>query len=88
MLTNSLRMKHLSPSRIYKNIMDSVNKRGPAFRQVFDYCYSYKQFWHERGKATPICDKIVFNKIRALLGGKIRYSVTRKECSKFSNEKF
>jgi long-subunit acyl-CoA synthetase (AMP-forming) len=25
--------------RIYKNIIDSVNKRGPSFQKVFEFCY-------------------------------------------------
>jgi long-chain acyl-CoA synthetase len=61
--------------RIYKNIIDSVNKRGPAFKKVFEYCYEYKRYWMERGRNTPVCDKIVFNKIRALLGGRMRYVI-------------
>ena len=59
--------------RIYKNIMDSVAKRGPSFKKVFEYCYAYKLYWMKRGKETPICDKIVFNKIRALLGGNMKF---------------
>ncbi len=61
--------------RIYKNITDSVNKRGAAFKKVFEYCYEYKKYWLMRGRATPVCDMIVFNKIRALLGGKMRYVI-------------
>jgi long-subunit acyl-CoA synthetase (AMP-forming) len=25
--------------RIYKNIIDSVNKRGTSFQKVFEFCY-------------------------------------------------
>ena len=59
--------------RIRKNIKDSVSKRGPAFQKVFDYCYAYKHYWTKRGRATPICDRVVFNKIRALLGGSMDF---------------
>ena len=48
-------------------------KRGPAFQKVFDYCYAYKHYWTKRGRATPICDRVVFNKIRALLGGSMDF---------------
>ena len=61
--------------RIYKNISDSVVKRGPAFAKIFDYCYEYKRYWMKRQRGTPICDRIVFNKIRALLGGNMRYVI-------------
>ena len=53
--------------------MDSVKKRGPAFEKIFAYCYSYKNYWMKKGRSTPICDKIVFNKIRALLGGNMHF---------------
>ncbi|XP_059098131.1 fatty acid CoA ligase Acsl3-like [Tigriopus californicus] len=59
--------------RIYKNILDSVSKRGPSFQKVFNFCYEYKRYWMKRGRGTPICDKIVFNKIRSLLGGKMDF---------------
>lgn len=61
------------PSRIYKNILDSVSKRGANFQKVFNFCYEYKHYWMKRGRGTPICDKIVFNKIRSLLGGKMDF---------------
>eukprot|EP00094_Tigriopus_californicus_P009180 TCALIF_08850-PA protein Name:"Similar to ACSL3 Long-chain-fatty-acid--CoA ligase 3 (Homo sapiens)" AED:0.14 eAED:0.14 QI:0/0/0/0.85/1/1/7/0/432 len=32
-----------------------------------------KRYWMKRGRGTPICDKIVFNKIRSLLGGKMDF---------------
>ena len=59
--------------RIYKNILDSVDKRGPNFRKIFEFCFNYKLFWVKRGMNTPILDKIVFNKIKALLGGKMDF---------------
>merc|ERR1719513_67240 len=62
--------------RIYKNIIDSVNKRGTNFQKVFEFCYRYKLYWSRNNKATPIVDKIVFNKIKKLLGGKMRFAIT------------
>jgi len=62
--------------RIYKNIIDSVNKRGTNFQKVFEFCYRYKLYWTRSGSTTPIVDKIVFNKIKALLGGKMRFAIT------------
>merc|ERR1712228_554812 len=56
--------------RIYKNIIDSVNKRGSNFQKVFEFCYRYKLYWTKSGCNTPIIDKIIFNKIKALLGGR------------------
>lgn len=62
--------------RIYKNIIDSVNKRGVNFQKVFEFCYRYKLYWTRSGNQTPIVDRIVFNKIKALLGGKMRFAIT------------
>jgi len=62
--------------RIYKNIIDSVNKRGNNFQKVFEFCYRYKLYWRRAGKETPIVDRIVFNKIKALLGGRMRFAIT------------
>ena len=59
--------------RIYKNIIDSVDKRGPTFRKIFEFCFNYKLYWYKRGFNTPIIDKIVFSKIKALLGGKMNF---------------
>jgi len=62
--------------RIFKNIMDSVNKRGKNFQKVFDFCYRYKLYWSKSNKPTPVVDKVVFNKIKALLGGRMRFAIT------------
>ena len=62
--------------RIYKNIIDSVNKRGTNFQKVFEFCYRYKLYWTKSGCNTPIIDKIIFNKIKALLGGRMRFVIT------------
>jgi len=61
--------------RIYKNITDSVKKRGPVFERVFKFCVDYKLWWYKRGRETPLVDRLVFNKIRALLGGHMRFII-------------
>merc|ERR1719348_607876 len=62
--------------RIYKNIIDSVNKRGANFQKVFEFCYRYKLYWTRQGMGTPLVDRLVFNKIKALLGGKMRFVIS------------
>jgi len=62
--------------RIYKNIIDSVNKRGTNFQKAFEFCYRYKLYWSRNNQKTPVVDKIVFNKIKSLLGGRMRFAIT------------
>merc|ERR1719192_2866460 len=62
--------------RIYKNIIDSVNKKGANFQKAFEFFYRYKLYWTRNGQKTPIVDKIVFNKIKSLLGGRMRFAIT------------
>ena len=59
--------------RIYKNIIESVEKRGPTFKKIFEFCFNYKLYWIKCGMTTPILDRIVFNKIKKLLGGKMNF---------------
>jgi len=62
--------------RIYKNIIDSVNKKGANFQKAFEFFYRYKLYWTRNGQKTPMVDKIVFNKIKSLLGGRMRFAIT------------
>merc|ERR1712227_76376 len=62
--------------RIYKNIIDSVNKRGNNFQKAFEFFYRYKLYWTRNNQKTPVVDKIVFNKIKSLLGGRMRFAIT------------
>ena len=45
------------------------------FEKVFKFCLDYKLGWYKRGRDTPLVDKLVFNKIRALLGGHMRFII-------------
>ncbi|KAE9415387.1 hypothetical protein Angca_008629 [Angiostrongylus cantonensis] len=58
--------------RIYKAVMNEVNAAGLLFREVFRACYERKCERYEEGYNTFILNKLVFNRIGKLLGGKIR----------------
>lgn len=58
--------------RIFKGIQENVNKKGPFFKALFDFCHKYKASWIRRGYSTPIMDRLIFKSVRDLVGGKIR----------------
>ena len=58
--------------RLYKGIQMNVKTRGPSFEQFFKACVNYKRNWETRGFRTPMMDAIIFRKLRAVLGGRVR----------------
>ncbi|XP_070827273.1 long-chain-fatty-acid--CoA ligase 3a [Chaetodon trifascialis] len=58
--------------RIYKNVMNKVEEMNFFQRTLFILAYNYKLEQLAKGKSTPLCDKLVFKKIRSVLGGRIR----------------
>ncbi|XP_062832644.1 fatty acid CoA ligase Acsl3 [Anolis carolinensis] len=58
--------------RIYKNVMHRVNEMSCFQRNLFILAYNYKMEQISKGYSTPLCDSLVFRKVRTLLGGKIR----------------
>lgn len=56
--------------RIRKSITEIAASKGPFFARVFEYAVAYKCFWLRLGFNTPILNRLVFNKMRALLGGR------------------
>ncbi|CAH2988990.1 unnamed protein product [Chilo suppressalis] len=58
--------------RVSKGITDKVSKSGEFASAFFKWAYTYKQTWMRRGYDTPILNKLMFTKIRGLLGGRIR----------------
>uniref|UniRef100_A0AAY5KMZ2 long-chain-fatty-acid--CoA ligase n=1 Tax=Esox lucius TaxID=8010 RepID=A0AAY5KMZ2_ESOLU len=58
--------------RIYKNVMSKLEEMSSPQRTLFTLAYNYKLEQLSKGHSTPLCDKLVFKKVRSLLGGKIR----------------
>ncbi|OCT80976.1 long-chain-fatty-acid--CoA ligase 3 isoform X1 [Xenopus laevis] len=58
--------------RIYKNVMSKVATMSPVQKGLFSLAYNYKMKQISRGYSTPLCDRVVFWKVRKLLGGKLR----------------
>ncbi|CAN0927711.1 Probable CoA ligase CCL6 [Linum grandiflorum] len=62
--------------RIYSGTMSKVASSGVVRKKIFDFAYNYKLGNLEKGfpqaKAAPFFDKLVFEKIRLALGGRVR----------------
>ena len=59
--------------RIYKGIKEKVSKQGPFMEMLLDYCYKYKSYYRKLGMHTPIMDVLIFKKMRAIVGGRVRF---------------
>ncbi|XP_075992792.1 acyl-CoA synthetase long-chain isoform X3 [Anticarsia gemmatalis] len=62
--------------RISKGITDKVSRSGEFAGAFFKWAYNYKQIWMRRGYDTPILNKIMFSKVRSLLGGQVRLMIS------------
>ncbi|KAL2460191.1 Long chain acyl-CoA synthetase 2 [Abeliophyllum distichum] len=62
--------------RIYTGIMDKVSAGGSLRKALFQYAYNYKLRNLEKGlkqeEASPLLDKLVFDKIKQGFGGRVR----------------
>ncbi|KAI5092926.1 acyl-CoA synthetase long-chain family member 3b, partial [Silurus meridionalis] len=58
--------------RIYKNVMTKVDEMSRMQRTLFVLAYNYKMEQITKGYSTPLCDRLVFKKVRSLLGGNTR----------------
>ncbi|XP_036412126.1 long-chain-fatty-acid--CoA ligase 3b [Colossoma macropomum] len=58
--------------RIYKNVMTKVDEMSCVQRTLFVLAYNYKIEQISRGYGTPLCDRLVFRRLRMLLGGNTR----------------
>lgn len=61
--------------RIYKNITEGINKKGKNFRKIFEFCYNHKQRWNCWGYDTPILDRLIFNRLSLILGGRVSWMI-------------
>lgn len=66
--------------RIYAGVYSKVNAGSPIKKFLFNFGYRWKLYYMNQGyaynKASPFFDKLVFSKIKARLGGHVRFIVT------------
>ncbi|XP_069748938.1 long-chain-fatty-acid--CoA ligase 4 isoform X2 [Narcine bancroftii] len=58
--------------RIYKNLMSKVQEMNYFQRTMFKLGYDYKLEQIKRGYDAPLCNLLLFKKVKALLGGNVR----------------
>ncbi|GAB5587267.1 long-chain fatty acid-CoA ligase [Umbelopsis nana] len=60
---------------IRKGILAGVNS-SPTVKKVFERAFTAKAWLMERGLPTPVLDKLVFSKIKAQVGGRLRFGLS------------
>ncbi|KAL2229887.1 long chain acyl-CoA synthetase 6, peroxisomal isoform X1 [Sesamum indicum] len=64
-------------NRIYAGVMNAVKTSGVLRERLFNAAYkAKKQSIFSGKKSSPMWDKLVFNKIKEKLGGRVRYMVS------------
>ncbi|XWS50081.1 hypothetical protein CRYUN_Cryun12cG0057700 [Craigia yunnanensis] len=62
--------------RIYSGLLQKISGGGLLKKTLFNVAYSYKfrnmRKGRKHGEASPICDKVVFSKVKQGLGGNVR----------------
>ncbi|XWS38236.1 hypothetical protein CRYUN_Cryun19dG0113600 [Craigia yunnanensis] len=62
--------------RIYSGLLQKISGGGLLKKSLFNVAYSYKfhnmKKGRKHGEASPICDKVVFSKVKQGLGGNVR----------------
>jgi long-chain acyl-CoA synthetase len=59
--------------RLRAGVQEQVNKGGPITQLLFKTAYALKKRAYLRGHKTPLIDKLVFRKVSARFGGRLRY---------------
>ncbi|XVE81582.1 hypothetical protein DITRI_Ditri15bG0076300 [Diplodiscus trichospermus] len=61
-------------NRIYAGVLNAVKSSGPLKERLFNAAYNSKKQAIMNGKSpSPMWDRLVFNKIKARLGGRVRF---------------
>ncbi|XVE64694.1 hypothetical protein DITRI_Ditri07aG0121700 [Diplodiscus trichospermus] len=62
--------------RIYSGLLQKISEGGLLKKMLFDVAYAYKfrnmKKGRKHGEAAPLCDKVIFSKVKKGLGGNVR----------------
>ncbi|KAH9375904.1 hypothetical protein HPB48_012544 [Haemaphysalis longicornis] len=59
--------------RIRQTVYEAAASKGPFFKTVLDFSIRYKNVWLDLGFRTPLLNRLIFNKIRHVLGSKLKF---------------
>ena len=59
--------------RLKSTVTDTVRKSNPIARAIFHAAFYLKQRNYLRKQSSPLLDRVVFSKIAAKMGGRVRY---------------
>ncbi|KAM7536324.1 hypothetical protein Aperf_G00000081272 [Anoplocephala perfoliata] len=62
--------------RITKSVWEKVKEGGPLMEAIFHFAYDYKCRRLHTGFPSFLVDLLIFRKVRALVGGRLRYIVS------------
>ncbi len=60
-------------NRLHDKIQLGLSTASPLRKNLFNWAYSSKKAALENGEASPFWDKLVFSKIKARLGGRVKW---------------
>lgn len=58
--------------RIRKTVNEVTQSKGPFAKELFRFAVQYKHFWWKKGFSTPVLNRLLFKKIKDLIGGHVR----------------
>jgi len=60
--------------RIHKEVVNKIRSRNNRLlKGIFEFSLDYKTFWTRKGFQTPLINRFVFNKIKRMMGGRLRF---------------
>lgn len=65
-------------NKIYDGVLSAVNKKGGIAKMLFDYAFKSKLYYLKNGQGSThaLWDRVVFNKIKDKLGGRVKLMIT------------
>lgn len=58
--------------RIRKGVNEVIRQKSRFAQELFRFALEYKQFWYKNGFRTPLMNRLVFKKIKDMVGGNVK----------------